>query len=412
MWTYNNCHELYHFGVKGMRWGVIHEDEKTGRHSGSNNRTGVASNRITANSIKTKKSFKSAQAKKAVRIAEQSLAEANRYGDETAIRNAKKQLKEAESAADSLEGGKKKLTTKQKVLIGAAVTAGVLVVGGAIYVHHKNGSSSSKIGEEVADKIKTTPQFLKERVTSPAKKEVGTTKAYTNFMHKYLGRTRSLESEWPDLLKDPHAEEPIFIKKGTVLKRISTEHETEFLKYQFGGDYKPVFASFKEDDVTRYKAVLPFFFEIWGTGDKTKYVNKLEAITDIKSPSKKVRVNILADMLASGEMDLGYYSKLVGQDYTMDHLPKGKEVDRIIFSSYYKFAQHLNMGASSVAGESYLNKLTKMGYNAIVDDNNSGLLSDSPMIFFMPNKTLKRVGADVLTPEEIKAAREVVKSLF
>lgn len=183
------------------------------------------------------------------------------------------------------------------------------------------------------------------------------------------------------------------LKPGQVLKRISRVKET-FVK---DGAY----VSFEEDDVNRYAAFMPTLWKYNGTMGKKDpvYSIGMEVTSAIKSPSRKKRIQLLADLYDS-DISFRIEATSIFENYEngLDFaLKRYNEVATNLADPHY---------ATSAPYKKYLRKL---GYNALVDDNDAGRLSRNPLILLDPSKTVKSVSAKLMTLEDIReAAKKIV----
>lgn len=60
----------------------------------------------------------------------------------------------------------------------------------------------------------------------------------------------------------------------------------------------------------------------------------------------------------------------------------------------------------------YIAAVKQLGYNAIIDDNDAGRLSDSPIIVFDPVKNVVREGATALSSVDIENAAKSLTELL
>lgn len=58
----------------------------------------------------------------------------------------------------------------------------------------------------------------------------------------------------------------------------------------------------------------------------------------------------------------------------------------------------------------YFNIIAKKGYNAMIDDNDAGILSSEPLILLNPKSDVVRMRIDPLTPEQIKAVERQLRA--
>ena len=260
MWEYNyyNPNELYHYGVKGMKWGV-------------------RKNRTQSNNKNV----------------------AKRSSDETKEVN-----------------NKKKLTTKQKVAIGAAAAGTALAVIGGIYVYKKVNMPTH---------IKT-------------------------FKFGEMVDVDSLPS------KDT------ILSKGTKMQRISSKSVEDYAT-----EGKRIYVSYLKKDNRMYKEAMPDFIRQWGKqgiisdDGRKSYEHVLKSKNDIKIPSKRAMAEMYMEATKSTKVDQGRYQKFMTGLVNHDD-PEVKTFFEIV---------------------------KKRGYNALIDENDAGNFTKSPLILLNPKNDIE-----------------------
>ena len=272
-----------------------------------------------------------------------------------------KKIKRNKEAAEATLNGK--LTHDQKIAIGCAVAVGVYASMGAYGVYKRR--------KEAAD--------FKKRV------QAGKKISESDFMKQYSNSVyRNLDNDFAGVLDD----NDVIIPKGTTFKRMSANPETTLRKN--------IYATFTEDDANRYKAILPRHFN-WISEEKS-YQIEMEAMGEVRAPSLKKRVEVFKELLATDDSFKSFY----GDEVCSRAYERGHE-------EYAKFAQ-LSAGRNKI-GNIYFNKLKEMGYNAWVDDNDRGMLSDTPLVLFNDDGFIKRVKANELSKDDIREALDNLKEI-
>lgn len=194
------------------------------------------------------------------------------------------------------------------------------------------------------------------------------------------------EKDFKGLLDD----RDIIVPKGTRFKRISANPETTLRKN--------IYATFTEEDANRYKGILPRHFS-WISDDEC-YQIEMEAMGDIKAPSLKTRVEVFKDLMANNE------------DFK-EHYRNGKYADKAhkIGHQFYEEFAYRHAGKTKI-GNIYFDKLKEMGYNAWIDDNDRGKLSDTPIVLFNDDGFIQRITATKLGKEDIEEAANNLKELL
>lgn len=260
--------ELYHYGVKGMKWGIRRYQNKDGT--------------LTS---KGKKRYEKSN---------------DNSNDEDEIKNNKS----------------RKILTKRNIAIGATVVGASLAAMGAMYVYKK-----------------TNPTMHVK---------------YMNFGE--IVDINNLSS------KD------IIVKKGTKFHRVSSKSVEDYAE-----EGKRIYASYLKSDARIYKEEMPKFIRRWGNqgiisdDGKTSYEHIMKMNKDIKAPSKKLMAEIYMKVTGNNEVDSGRYQRF------MENLNNNDNPDTKKFFQYVK----------------------NLGYNAILDENDAGNFTKSPLILLNPKDDIE-----------------------
>lgn len=150
------------------------------------------------------------------------------------------------------------------------------------------------------------------------------------------------------------------LKKGTKLHRISSKPIEKYTE-----DGKRIYTSFLKKDNHIYKERMPDFIKSWqskGIVEKSDgiYEHVMKAKTEIKIPSKRTMAELYMKATDSKYVDEGQYAR---------------------------FMQRLNDRDYQEAN-GFFELLKSKGYNAIIDENDAGHFTKSPLILFDLKNTI------------------------
>ena len=193
-----------------------------------------------------------------------------------------------------------------------------------------------------------------------------------------VGKKRSKKTEDDD----------IRVSKGTTIHRVIPKGWEEAEKKLKGRAY----ASYKDDDVEQYRSIGKMF-----SNPNNRYIDmSFKASEHLVAPSRKKRIDEFVNLINSDpatkqafikatRSPLNYVSKK-----KIENLDKEKNIDK----AYKKFA--FLLVCKPELREPYFDRLKKEGYNMVIDDADSGRLSESPVIIFNREKSLKYLGSEEL----------------
>lgn len=257
--------ELYHYGIKGMQWGVRRYQNKDGSLTPAGKK---------------------------------------RYDDDSGDNNEESQSTKSRN-----------ILTKRNIAIGAAVAGAALATMGAMYVVKKN--------------------------------DIPIHMTTFNFGHDV--DVNSLSS------KD------LFIPKGTKFHRVSSKSVEDYAQ-----EGKRIYASYLREDAKLYKEEMPRFIRRWGEqgiisdDGKKAYEHVMKMNKDVKAPSKKIMAELYMKVKGTDKVDLGHYQRFMSNLNNSDN-PETK-----------KFFQYVK----------------EMGYNAVIDENDAGNYTKSPLILLDPKNDI------------------------
>lgn len=325
-----------HHGVKGQRWGVVKKDASAGNTS--------------SNQSQPLNQHEKAILSKLDPDGTQSERLKGMFGP-TPVKTSTTSTKLVPESTDH------HLTPGQKhaIILGAKFAA----AGLATYGLYKVGQNAQ---ENLLGIKNAEPEF----------------KMFMKTMNKTkLGVNRGLSKEFIEKLSD----KPIHLSAGSIVKRISTEAETEIRP---GGFY----AAHKPEDVERYKAVLPIFWKQWGMAKAEGHVVSLKAVEDIKAPSPKETFSIFKELI--GDLGPG------------DPTVRARKV-------LPRHALNWNNSEDPMT-QLFFEKLKKRGFNAVIDINDAGSIGDTPLRI-LEGKSFQISGVETLSASAIKAAQDNILAL-
>ena len=345
--------DLVHHGIKGMHWGVRKaKDSSEGQYSAKE-----FAGRVESLSSKDKAVLKAA-----------------------GMSPSQAPAMEAKYGPDSNKDSKRHLTPAQKKLIAVGVVAAVLV-GASIYESKTN--DTKLINGMVKNGIKKpTAEYI---VKSDAEKNIRA----AAFDASKLGK------------------EDLTFPAGHIFSRVSTEAEKEIRDTGF-------YASHSPEDTERYKAVLPVYWKLWGLPNTSGYVNHYASSNEVRIASEKTLYDTvkshLGDSITVVNPGVGV-KKMKLSEYLSANMTHGvsKSADELVDKAYNKL-----VGAFADPSDSAVAHISKVlqeaGYHGIIDGNDAGSLSASP-VKFITSAGFKIVGNDSLWASEIADAQNALTAL-
>lgn len=346
---------LAHYGVKGMKWGVINEDGPVGDTTGGSTNKKVELSQLEKDVLDV--------------AAKQGMTDdrmRSRFGpDSVQTQKERRQLSEGQ----------------KKALKGAVVIGGAAL---AIYALNKYG-----------DKI------LADQLNSLG--ENGDSKNLVKFWKEHQAGVHRVPFQ-PGFNFEKMSDVGVDLSAGSILSRISTDQE---LNIRPGGFY----AAFKPEDVQRYKAVLPVYWKQWGIANETNtgYEIALKAKTAIKAPSPKETFKMFADFIGD-DGDTGFAkvarssNNIAATVYAQAVKNGGMSKEAAAKDLWGQFAASwTNNDDPIVSG--FFDRVKSSGYNALIDINDAGSIGDAPLRV-LDGTLFDHAGAKELSRTAIKSAQE------
>lgn len=351
-----------------------------------------------------------------------------------------------------------KWTSKSKMLLGAGIVLAILAsAAGAIVLKGHFDTQTAAKAFEKAENIRRQKFFSEKNAAKEAaeKLRLGNIKAgeivnkddwWQKLVNTEMDRVSGVSKDAFEGMD----ETPVSVPPGRVFHRMSKDSE-EILKER-------LYASVEGDDSDRYKATMPMFWQkqrenLAGLGfDMSEYGDDadgfdedgalkpppgggfqvaIKAVNEIRSPGAKTRIKEyikLLDTPISQKKELADYVGEINdlrqftgkkpldlaQATVRDLMDDGNSAtldnEAFALKTYRNFA--LGLAADSPVNSAYFDAIKKLGFNALIDDNDAGKLSDAPFIIFDSDKNLKRIGATPITADEIRQAQEKIKELL
>lgn len=383
---------LEHFGVRGMKWGHHKpEEDPVGRRKGSGPEEVKLSKR------------------------EQAVLDAFGANSHTEARMANMLSPEEEAMRKA---------HRKKVIIGVGIGVGVAAVGVAAFMITKNQIELSEIkgiaaNREKAEKIIAGRKLRADQMARMKSFDIANQRArdldrakQAAYEASPLGKfmashdnitlersTMGLSKDYVDKLSNERMDFPA----GSIFKRMSTMKETEIRP---GGFY----ASFKDEDVERYKAVLPVYWKMWGFPPKESevqgFIVKLTNNEHIKAPSPKETYEMFRDHLMHEPIPQGWAGVKSMKEMWSSGVETDDELARKLFP---KFAGAWNQNEDPLT-KKFFEKLKNDGFNAVMDFNDADNLSHTPMRFIDGNM-FKIAGHEDLTKSMIEKAQDLITEI-
>ena len=178
------------------------------------------------------------------------------------------------------------------------------------------------------------------------------------------------------------SDEGVTLQAGAELFRMSKgEHNTlrDGIEYVSFGD-----------DRERYLGFLPQMWRANGANNKEFFEAQLKAVGEIKAPSKKESVEILMTCLKK----------------QFPNMPDSM-IQAMAFKNFYKVQANL-IDRDYALGKLILKESKKRGYNAVVDWNDAGRLTDKPLILM---NGARQASVKGVKKYSLKETREVFKNI-
>lgn len=188
------------------------------------------------------------------------------------------------------------------------------------------------------------------------------------------------------------------IARGAELYRL-TKRKDEVLRDM-------TYVSTNEKDRLRYRAALsPRGIMLAKRSYTPTYEATYKATKKLVSPSEKERFDAFTALLDAKEIPIGlvFKHKITGREY-LSRMGYGREIKKLEATEagekfYHRFTE--NQFMNTPINRVYFSSLREKGFNALVDDNDRGVLSDEPLMILDTQGAIKRTSVRQLTNDEI-----------
>lgn len=335
---------LAHFGVKGMRWGIINEKKSEPNAKNAN-----------IEPLKKRSISKEEQAvlDKLAPMGYNENQLKRRFGPEEP---------------------EKKLTENQKkalYAIGIAVALG----GTAYALKRYNLKDASKL-ENLGKEISIMNQL----------KMAGNDGGYNSADIAKMS-TKRLE-----------------LNPGDIVHRVSLSKE-EYIRDNF-------FAATSEEDLARYKAILPIYWKDWtGKQNPEGFIINIKAKKKVLAPSELETYNIFKDLFDKTFQDPSdsKFKTLREMLQATPHGPTSLSDDELNSIFFHRFAGLWNQPNHPIT-KAMFDRVKELGFNAIPDMNDANNLANAPHILF-DGSMFEIIGTEPHKRSQIKKAQQAVVSL-
>jgi hypothetical protein len=143
------------------------------------------------------------------------------------------------------------------------------------------------------------------------------------------------------------------------------------------------------------------------------YEHVYRTTSDLKSPSEQKRYNALMKIVKTPSITLDDGSKITGRQY-LESLGVGNDLKNLDSAAYGRAVYPTllaSLGNRNLKiGDAYYNNLRDLGYDAIIDDNDRGIMSKTPLILLDPERSIKRTSIRRLTDKDIIDAQKRLRA--
>ncbi len=198
-------------------------------------------------------------------------------------------------------------------------------------------------------------------------------------------------------------DDDVIVTKDSQVKRVSANPYADRFN-------ENLFVSTNAEDANTYRGLLAsggYLQKEYAATYETTY----RAVSELKSPSEKKRVDAYITLMDTPDIQL-HNESITGREY-LKRQGLGDTVDKLssreLALTYYGQLA-VNQGIKNEPiNTAYFNELKKKGYNALVDDNDRNVISKTPLLVLDSYKHLEEIHVKQLTTEEIHTAQGTLK---
>ena len=181
----------------------------------------------------------------------------------------------------------------------------------------------------------------------------------------------------------------IRLEKGSTISRVASAGDEKI------GGMK--YAAFKPEDIEEYEFAL-------GTSGKFSFKYTLKET--LISPNEKRQVDAFLETVKESSV-----KKVAASLKAKDKFASIKDIEKELaqavsgntksrIRTYDKFMQLLYSKELEPVRQAYFTKLSKEGYNMIIDSSDKGVVSDAPIIIFSGSKSLQFTSKEKINPDD------------
>ena len=266
---------------------------------------------------------------------------------------------------------------KKALIIGGAVIATAAAVGVGIYLNKKHQTTINAGKNVVNDVLKNNDQ----KITGLAKYGYKDGEEAKRFLDSWFVCDKHrydpiAMAEYSNLIDDSFT-----LPAGQNIFRMAKGHHTTLrdgIEYvSFGSDRE------------RYKGFLPQMWKANGGHFSSVYEYTLTAEKEIKVPSKKFCIDALKDI------------------YTESNLSPDKDPLKLALRYFNEKMTYL-IDRDDEFSKKFIEKLKSAGYNAVIDYNDAGRLSDKPLIIF---DAASNLSINNISEVSLKESKEIFRHI-